>query len=174
MAGDGGAQQVHPLRLGAKTRAKGGEALLAKVRQEPLAPVRQHPVDGALDQLLEVADHLVHADAAALRLRHRDFLDGVLQLHARGVELLDEVRTVQQLEGGGAVAGEPGLEQPPDPVARMDGVEIGGADAGGAGVLHRGLALLGLRLALAEDGDGLVAAGFRVADLLGHLHGDHA
>jgi hypothetical protein len=61
----------------------------------------------------------VHRDAASLGFRDGDLLHRVLDLDARGVQFLHEVRPVQQLEGGDALALQPAVQQPPDPLTGM-------------------------------------------------------
>lgn len=69
------------------------------------------------------------AGASCKRQRHGDLLEGVLQVAAGSLELADEVGTMQQLEGGRLVGGQPGFQDPADLLARHGGVEIGGAGA---------------------------------------------
>ncbi len=162
------------LGLAGQAAAEGGEALRRGGRQDALPAVGQDPFDGAVDQLLETAHHLVHAEAASLGLGHGDLLHRVLQLHARGFEPFDQVRPMQELEGRGGVAAQPAFQEAANAVAGMDVVEIGGTDAGRAAILDRDLALGLLGGALVEDGDAGELAGLGIHRLLGHLHRDEA
>ena len=172
--GDACAQQVDPVGLLGQAFGGLGEAVAVDVGQLALAGVAQHPLDGRLDQPLEGADHLVDADAALLGLGDGDLLDGVLQLHARGVEPLDEVGPVQQLERRGLLAGQPGIQQAADALAGVDAVEVRRGHAQGLLVVAR---LLGLDLvdrAQGEDDQAAELARFLVQRLLGHPHADGA
>ncbi len=169
--GDAGAQVIEALRLVGQTLAGGGEVGGGELGEQALPGVPHHAVDGALDQALESTDDLVDADAGGLRLGDGDLLHRVLELDARGLELLDQVGPVQELEGRGPLAVQPVLQQPADAVAGMDGVEVGGADAQGR-LLH--LLDLALRLvgqALGEDGHRAEFAAVGIQSLLGDAHG---
>ncbi len=170
--GHGGPEVIAALRIAGQAAAGVGEVLLGQVGEIALLAVGQHTVDRPLDQLLEVADDLMDADAAGLGFRHGDLLHRVLQLDARGLQLLDQVGPVQQFERRRPVADQPAFQQPADHFPGMDVVEVGGADAGRPAVLHRRLALGDLHLALGQDADALVLARVGVAGLLGDLDAD--
>ena len=118
------AQQVLPVGIVTQPDAAAAKVSCRQVGKDVLAAVLQQPLDRALDQLLEVADHLVDRDAAGLGLGNGDLLQGVLDLDAGGVELLDQVGPVQQLERRDLLRAKPAVQQPADPLAGVDGVEV--------------------------------------------------
>jgi hypothetical protein len=69
----------------------------------------------------------VDRHAPGLGLGNGDLLQGVLQVGAGRFQLLDQVGTVQQLEGRGVVTRQPAFQQPADAVAGVGGVEVGRA-----------------------------------------------
>ena len=127
--GDAAAQQILLIGMADQPLGRGGEALGLEVGKAALALVAHHPVDGGLHQLLEVADDVVHGLAARLRLRDGDLLDGVLQLQPGRLQLFDQVGPMQELERRRAVARQPAFQQPPDPIAGVQGIEVVRADA---------------------------------------------
>ncbi len=168
--GDARADKILTLWIAAEPLAGGGEVFLGQIGEAALALIGQHPVDGALDHRLEAADHFVDADAARLGLRHGDLLNGVLQVVARRLQLLDQVGAVQQLPRSRSLAHQPVLEQAADPVAGVDVVEVLRADAQRAAVLELDLRLGTLLGPLVEDRNRLVLAVFGVERLLADLH----
>jgi len=168
------AQQIVPLAGVHQLLGHGGEGLGIDLGQDPGLGVLQHPVDGRLGQTVERAHDLVHADASRLGLGDGHLLDGVLQVHAGGVQLLHQFNSVQQLERRGLLARQPALQEPADHLPRVQGVEVLRADAERLDILAHLLRLGLLGRALGEDGDGLELAGLLVESFLGHLHRDRA
>ena len=89
------AEQIDPLRLINEGFGRLGESGTVHLGKPVLASVREQSGDGAIDQGLEGADHLVGGGPARLRLRHGDLLHCVQDFHARGVQLFDQVGPVQ-------------------------------------------------------------------------------
>jgi len=115
----------------------------------------------------------MHPQPAGLGLGHGDLLDGVLQFDAGGFQLFNEVGPVQQFEGRRLLAHQPAVQQPADPLAGMDRIEVlrGHAERVVPLRLLLGLDVVGEAEGL--DVDAAILVGLEVHRLLGHPRGRH-
>ena len=173
IVGDAPAEQIAPVRMVLQRGQHGGEGLRRDLGEGLLAAVLDHPLDRLFHQGLEAADQLVHRYAPGLGLGNGDLLDGVLDLHAGGVQLLHQVRTVQQLEGGHGLASQPAVQQAVDDIPGMHRVKVRRGDAERRFVLQPGTFRLDdLDHPVGQDHAGAVSAGLLVQGFLGHPDGD--
>ncbi len=167
--GDDAAQHIGFFRVVLQPFGHDGE-IAVEVGEELFLAVLDQPVDAAFGQRLPAAHQLVQVLAGVLGFGDRNFLQGVLQLIAGIVELLRQVRAVQQLERRDLLPAQPVFQQAGDLLAGACGIEVLGRIAGR--FRRRGAhdALLVVDQALGQDGGGGVVAGLRIQHFLGDAH----
>ena len=173
-AGDDPAHDEGAIRRTRQLLGHIGQRPVGQVGEGSLAPGGHHPFHRLPDELLIVTDQLMRGLTRGLALGNDDLLDRVLQFDAGRLELFDQIRPVQKLEDGDAVAPEPVLQHPSDQLAGMRCVEVLRAQAVRALFVGVDEALLRrFRHALGQDGVAAELHRVRIQRLLGdpHRHG---
>lgn len=170
--GDDPAHDEGPVRNAGQPFGHIGQRAMGQVGKGVPAPGRHDPFHRLFGQFLIVTDQFVRGLAGVLALGNGDLLDRVLDLDAGRLQQFDQVRPVQQLKGGDAIAHQPILQHPADQVARMGRIEVVRSDAVGAFVVRGNQPLPGrLGRASGQDGDAVELHGLAIQGFLGHPDG---
>lgn len=149
----------------------GEPGLLGIFRQAGVPGVLVDPPQRLLHEIVELFDQGLDIRILLARAGDRDLLDGVLQLGARGLEVLHQIGPVQQLHRQGLHAFQPARQHALD---RVPGVRLGQVVRCQAGQARLGVLFLelpeGFGAAL-EDGNRPEGAGLVIEGFLGHAGG---
>ena len=170
MVGKRGVENIGRIALGRELLRKFGELPRSRAGKQALLLVAIDALDRLVGQLVEALDDLLHRCGGGGGLGHGDFLHGMLEQRAGGLELFQHVGAVDQLGDSDLVARQEIGHQPADGGAGVIGIKIFGLEAG-QGVrgffLRRGYR--DLVMALFENLQGEIVAGIVVVGFLDDL-----
>jgi hypothetical protein len=169
-SGEGPAHDECPVGGTGEAVGELGQRPVGEVPEQAFPAGPDDLLQGPVGQVLVVTDDLVDRLAADLAVGHGDALDGVLQLHAGGLEPFGQVGAVEQLEGRDRLAAQPLLQHLGQHVAGVRGVEIVRGEAARRH-LPRGSRLVarGLGVTAGHDDRAVEAHRSRIQGLPGHL-----